>query len=245
MNYLEQKTALVTGAGRGIGRAIAVALGARGVRVCCVSRTKSEVAESVHEIERDGGRGIAVTANVTRERELQDAFAAAREAFGAVHIVIANAGTNLDRNPIESSCTADFVATVEVNLIGAYLTVKTAIPYLRDSGGGHIVSVGSGLGLKGTAGTGAYACSKAGLHIMTQVLSEEVKPLGIAVNELIPGPVRTELTRPVWDRSDYVFQTSEWIKEPHELTPLLLTLLAMDPSRSPTGQTFSLMARVV
>ena len=245
MNSLQQKTAVVTGAGQGIGRAVAMALAAGGARVCCVSKTRSRVTECAHAIELEGGKAVGVTADVTRESEIEEAFDSARKAFGAVHIVIANAGVNLDRNTIEESSSEDFAATVQVNLVGAYLTARAAIPHLRDGGGGHIVLIGSGLGLKGRARTGAYACSKAGVHIMTQVLSEELKQHGIAVNELIPGPVKTELTRPVWDRPDYVFREAEWIKDPHEVTPLLLTLLSMDPPKSQTGQTFSLMARVV
>ncbi len=243
--WLADKAALVTGAGRGIGRAIALELGRRGVAVCCVSRTSGQTAETVEEIRAAGGTGLSVEADVTDEKAIERAFSAAAETFGALHIVVANAGTNLDRRTVERSVPDDFRETLAVNLVGTYLTVRAAIPYLRGVGGGHIVTIGSGLGQRGTAGSGAYACSKAGIHVLTQLLSGELKEYGIAVNELVPGPVKTELSRPVWDRPGSVFQGNEWIKNPEDVPPLLMTILSMDPAKSPSGQTFSLMARVV
>ncbi len=164
---------------------------------------------------------------------------------GRLDIVVANAGTNLDRRSVEESHPDDFRRTLEINLFGVYNAVRAAIPLLKASGGGHIVVIGSGLGARGTAGSGAYAASKAGVHVLVQTLSAELRPYGIVVNELIPGPVRTELTRPLWETKAGVFGLDEWIKEPEDVVPFFLTMVDRDPAESPSGQAFSLTRRVL
>jgi 3-oxoacyl-[acyl-carrier protein] reductase len=238
---LAGQVAVVTGAGRGIGRAIALAYAQAGAAVCCTARTLSEIETAVSEIEAEGGRGLAVPADVTQLESVRAVFKATVDVFGGPDIVVINAGSNFDRRTIEESRPNDWQATLDVNLTGAYYCAQAAIPYLKARGAGKIITVGSGLGHRGKQGFGAYACSKAGLWMLTRVLAQELWPYHISVNELIPGPVHTTLSSA--DTGDTVFQIdSEWKKEPEDVVPLAM-FLATQPPIGPSAQSFSLMRR--
>ena len=218
---LDGKVALVTGAGRGIGKAIAITYAEEGANVCCAARTSSEIEGTVREIESFGGRGFAVQTDVTKQEAVEQMFKAASQRFGGIDIVVVNAGGNLEPNRVEDSDTGNWVATIELNLIGAYYCVRSAIPYLRSRGGGKIITVGSGIGHRGRPARSAYACAKAGLSILTRVAAQETWEYNISVNELIPGPVDTRLTsESSASVKDSVFSIyNEWIKRPEDVTP--------------------------
>ncbi len=244
MTSLEGKVAAVTGAGRGIGRAIAVAYASEGAAVCCAARTQSEIDGTVAEIEASGHSALAVATDVTRLDSVQNMLEVTVRAFGGLDIVVVNAGGNLDRSRVDDGTAADWVSTIELNLIGAYHSAKGAIPYLKARGGGKIITIGSGIGHNGRAGSSAYACAKAGLWMLTRVLAQELWRDNISVNELVPGPVMTERARETYGRSgDSVFTIdSEWVKAPEDVAPLAL-FLATQPDIGPTAQSFSLMRR--
>ena len=143
---LAGNVALVTGAGRGIGRAIALAYGLRGAAVCCVARTLAQVQATAAEIERAGGRAIAVQADVRNSTAVDVAFERASRDFGGLDIVVINAGVNRSPVPVEGSDPDTWRETVEINLLGAHLCARAAIPHLRRRGAGKIITVGSGLG---------------------------------------------------------------------------------------------------
>ncbi|MCB0072198.1 MAG: SDR family NAD(P)-dependent oxidoreductase, partial [Caldilineaceae bacterium] len=189
------KVAIVTGAGRGIGRAIALAYAGAGAAVACAARTAAEIAAVAAEIEAAGGRALAVPTDVTDPAQVQAMVAQTVDTFGGLDILVINAGGNLDRNAIADSDFAGWRQTFALNLDGAYHCAQAAIPHLKERGAGKIVTVGSGLGHKGKARLGAYACSKAALWMFTRVLAQELWEFNISVNELIPGPVVTELTQ--------------------------------------------------
>lgn len=242
---LSGKVAVVTGASRGIGKAIAIGYAASGASVCCVARTKSDLARTVDDIRRNGGNATAVRADVTDYESVVRAFDAAASQFGGVDIVVVNAGGNFDDSPdIESSSREQWTETVQVNLVGAYYTAKAAIPHLRQRGGGKIIAIGSGLGRRGRPGGSAYASAKAGLSMLTRVLALELWPHNISVNELVPGPVLTERVAQSYAHDPQsVFQDdSECVKTPEDVVPLAL-YMATQPEKGPTGQTFSLMRR--
>ncbi|WP_248925960.1 SDR family NAD(P)-dependent oxidoreductase [Paenibacillus hamazuiensis] len=244
---LKGRAAVITGAGRGIGRAIALAYAEAGASVCCVARTRSEIDETAAMIAARGGQALAIAADVCELSAMESVFAAATEAFGGLDIVVVNAGANLTGDPVEESDPAAWERTVQVNLIGSYYTVKSAIPHLKARGAGKIITIGSGLGYRGNVGDSAYSCSKAGLWMLTRVLAQELKPFNISVNELIPGPVVTEMSgivnRPDEGTPKGRFAAiGEWIKEPQDVAPLAL-FLASQPDIGPTAQSFSLMRR--
>jgi 3-oxoacyl-[acyl-carrier protein] reductase len=241
---LHGKTAVVTGAGRGIGRAIAIAYAQEGAFVCCAARSLAQIQETAATIHHAGGQSMAVQTDVTQLPSVEHLFQTTADTFGGVDIVVINAGGNYDRRSVEESHPADWLATLEVNLTGAYYCAKAAIPHLKQRGAGKILTVGSGIGHRGLPGNSAYACSKAGLWMLTRVLAQELWRFNISVNELIPGPVITEPTQDLQQQGqDSVFAIdSEWIKGPEDVVPLAL-FLATQPDIGPTAQSYSLMRR--
>lgn len=248
---LEGKVAIITGAGRGIGRAIALAYGEAGASVCCTARTQDEIDQVAHAINSartgeqstDKHSAIAIAADVTQTTEIEKVVAETMSAFGRIDILVLNAGTQLDRNRIDESDSEDWWKTIEVNLYGPYCCAKAVIPHLKANGGGKIITLGSGMGHRASAGSSAYSISKAGLWMFTRILAQEVAEFNISVNELIPGPVNTSMTTNSSAQGSVAFTTgSEWIKQPEDVVPLALWL-ATQPDIGPTAQSFSLMRR--
>ncbi|MCY1375734.1 SDR family mycofactocin-dependent oxidoreductase [compost metagenome] len=149
---------------------------------------------------------------------------------------MANAGVATEQRRIEDSDPELWRKTIDINLNGAYYTAHAAIPHLRKRGAGKIIMVGSGQRKRPAPGFSAYSCSKSGLWMLTQSLALELHEYNISVNELIPGPVKTDMTR------DVPIPAGEWFKPPQEVTPMALFLASM-PDGGPTAQSYSLMRR--
>ena len=239
---LNAKVAIVTGAGRGIGKAVAIAFAQAGAAVACAARTAAEVEATAREIQANGGRGIALPTDVRNLASVQQMFKKAVEKFGGLDIVFINAGVHEARKLLAESDPEDWRTTIEVNLIGAYHCARTAVPYLQQRGGGKIITMGSGNGHRGKPRGSAYACSKAGLWMLTRVLAQEVWSYNISVNELVPGPVTTAMNPDKKGQPGSSVADSEWLKMPEDVVPLAL-FLATQPPVGPTAQSFSLMRR--
>ena len=188
---LEGQVALITGAGRGIGRAIAIGYARAGASIVCVSRTRTEVEETALLVCAEGAHAMAAPADVAEFNAMSTLCTAAEKQFGGIDIVVAAAGVALENKPVEDSDVEAWRGTIEVNLIGAFCTAKAAIPALKRRGAGKMTFVGSGMGHRGKPTRSAYAASKAGLHRLVRVLAQELAVSNIAVNELVPGPVLT------------------------------------------------------
>lgn len=241
---LRDKIAIVTGAGRGIGKAIAIGYAEAGAVVGCAARSEVEINATVDEIAQRGGRGLAVPTDVTVPSAVRHLMDTVAVRFGGLDILVINAGGGATRQTVEDSDPEHWQNTLQVNLVGAYHCARAAIPHMKRRGAGKIITVGSGLGHRGRAGSSAYACSKAGLWMLTRVLARELWPHHISVNELVPGPVDTAPSSA--DRTapggTSVLGNSEWIKTPQDIMPLAL-FLATQPEVGPTAQSFSLMRR--
>ena len=241
---LEGRIALVTGAGRGIGKAIAIGLAREGTTVVCAARTSAEIEETARIIEAGGSCAIAVETDVTDQESVERMYTTIDEAYGQLDIVVANAAANYHHGNVESSDQDKWTKTIEVTLLGAYRTVRGAIPRLKSAGAGKIIIIGSGLGHNGRPGSSAHACAKAGTWMLTRILAMELADSNISVNELIPGPVLTPGSQLYRERSDdSVFDLGgEWIKQPKDVVPLAV-FLASQSERGPTAQSFSLLRR--
>jgi len=238
---LAGKVAVITGAGRGIGRAIAIGFAAQGAKVVCAARSQAQIDDAVRAIQQAGGQASAVRCDVGEAADVRNLYAETRARFGPVDIVVANAGGNFSRQSVEESDIAAWEATIRVNLIGVYYSCKYAIPDLKEQGG-HIIVIGSGVGHRVVdAAHSAYGASKAGAWMFLRALAAELRPYKICVNELIPGLVQTDLTAEARPASDSPFN-AEWFKRPEDVLPLAL-FLATQPLTGPTGQSFSLMRR--
>lgn len=240
-DILKGKVVLITGASKGIGKSLAIGFAAAGASISCASRTKELLDFTVGEIHQKGGNALAVVADVTKESEVQKMLKDTVECFGKLDILVLNAGDNFDHGRVDESDAGNWRKTIELNLIGAYYCAKAAIPYLKECGAGKIITIGSGLGHRGMVKRSAYACSKAGLWMLTRVLAQELRQDNISVNELIPGPVDTGGISETF-RKHVVEKHNEWIKKPEDVVQLAL-FLASQPDVGPTAQSFSLMRR--
>jgi 3-oxoacyl-[acyl-carrier protein] reductase len=238
---LEGKVALVTGAGRGIGRALAVALAAEGAAIGVLARNREELERVVAQIEQADGRAIALPADVTDAAAVKRAVDQTAQAFGGLDLVLANAGVSPPPAGLLESDPQVFQHTLNVNLFGVYATLRAAVPHLKQRGRGNIVIVGSGMGHKASPDSAAYSSSKAAVWMLTRVLAEELRSSDILVNELVPGPVDTSISQPGLSR---ILQSNpnEWLKQPEDVVPLAMFLATL-PLKGPTGQSFSLARR--
>ena len=243
MESLNGKVAIITGAGRGIGKAVAIAYAKQGMSVCCIARTLSDIVSTVNEIKESGGNAMAISCDVTNYENVKEVMQKAYERYGRIDLILVNAGTDTEKLPIDELDIAEWKRVMDVNLNGAFYTVKAAIPYLKRNGSGKIITIGSGMGHKGRADDSAYSCSKAGLWMLTRVLAQELSEYRISVNELIPGPVITDMGKDSMKDERSAFSINgEWIKSPDDVTDLAI-FLAGQPGVGPTAQSYSLMRR--
>lgn len=189
-DLLANKVAIVTGAGAGIGAAIARAFGAEGARVV-VSDINGGGAQAVAD-SIDGA--IAVTTDVTDEQQVKDLVARAVEEFGGLNVVVPNAGIATTTPLIETSF-EDWRKVMSVNLDGVFLTVRHSLPALVASGGGSIVNISSISSTTGSPLIGSYAAAKAAVRNLTETLSAELRFHGIRANALLPGFIDTDLVK--------------------------------------------------
>ena len=191
---LAGKTALVTGSSRGIGRAIALELARRGARVVVNYRSGAEQAEAVRvEIEALGVPALAVGADVSQAAAVEQLFARIGETFGAVDVLVNNAGITRDNLMLRID-ERDWDAVLDTNLKAAFLCTRMALRGMLRARWGRVVNVSSVIALGGNPGQANYAAAKAGLVALTRTLAREVGSRGITINAVAPGFVATDMT---------------------------------------------------
>jgi 3-oxoacyl-[acyl-carrier protein] reductase len=189
---LEGKIALVTGASRGIGAAVAKRLAADGASVAITYSKGAEAADGVvKDIERSGGKAIAIEADATDAKAVSAAIEKTVTTFGRLDILVNNAGTAIPK-PFEEATLEEMDQVIDLNLRGVFLATQAALKHMRD--GGRIITMGSCVGERMmTPGLVAYAATKGAVKMFVQGLSREVGSRGITVNNIQPGPIDTDL----------------------------------------------------
>jgi NAD(P)-dependent dehydrogenase (short-subunit alcohol dehydrogenase family) len=187
---LEGKTIVITGAGRGIGRAIARSFATEGAAVVLTARSEPELREATAEIAEFGGRATSVTADVSREADCEKIVREARRVFGGIQILVNNAGILGPVRPVEKVDPREWDRVIAVNLRGSFLLSRLVLPEMYEAGSGNILNIVSVAGKSAFPLNSAYAASKAGLMGLTRTLAAEAAPKGVRVNALSPGPVQ-------------------------------------------------------
>lgn len=193
MGRFAGRVALITGAGRGLGRAIATRLAAEGASVAVADIDLALAREAALALETDGARAIALAGDVGNERDAARFAHETRDALGRIDILVNNAGIAPNRL-LRDQTLEEWDRVLRVNLTGAFLCSKAVLPAMEHQGGGRIVNIASISGQRGSTGRSAYGVSKAGLIQLTRLMAVEFAPLNIFVNAVAPGPVQTALT---------------------------------------------------
>jgi 3-oxoacyl-[acyl-carrier protein] reductase len=195
MSSLQGKVALVTGAGRGIGKAVALSLSRAGCRLVLAARTQAQLEDVKEAIERNGGAAAIVETDLAHDPDIEDLAAESERAYGSVDFLINNAGWG-KRASVVRMQVEDLDQTLRVNLRAPMLLAKRLVPGMIDKGEGAVINIGSVSGKSGEANGAAYSAAKFGLIGFTQSLYEEVREHGIKVAVILPGFVDTPLIPP-------------------------------------------------
>jgi len=221
MKKLEGKKAIVTGGGRGIGRAIALAMAEEGCDVAVVSRTRGEIERVAGEINMFDSLGLAIQADISEPTDVEYMVHKTLNTFGRIDILVNNAGIAIFK-PFLDLTLDDWDKTMAVNLRGAFLCAQEVAKHMVEQESGTIVNVCSSASKKAYPNQLAYVASKHGMMGLSKTLSIELQPYGIKVYAICPGGVNTRLTadaRPEADRSDWM--------HPEDIAHVVLMLLTM------------------
>ena len=220
---LEGKSAFITGAGRGIGKAITLAFAQEGCDIVAVARTESQLAETTDAVRALGRKALALPCDVADSQGIANAVDAAIAEFGKIDILVNNAGYACFKPFMELS-TEEWRRTLDVNLTGAFLCVKAVLPGMKARRSGRIINISSVAGLKPIVDQSAYCASKFGLNGLTKVLALELRAYGIAVHAICPGGVDTELSREAMPNRD----RANWLT-PEDVARTALYLAGLSP----------------
>ena len=240
---LTGKVAVITGASRGIGEAIAHAYARAGASVVLASRKQADLDEVAAEITAAGGRALAVAAHTGSDEAVNALVGRATESFGGVDIVVNNAATNPHFGPVMTAEESHWDKIFDVNVKGYFRVAKACSASMQARGGGKIINIASVAGLHPQPGMGVYCVSKAAVIMLTQVLAAELAQHNIQVNAIAPGFIKTKFSQVLWDNPALYAGITKLIPqgrmaEPEELTGMAL-YLATAASSFTTGGIFT------
>jgi meso-butanediol dehydrogenase/(S,S)-butanediol dehydrogenase/diacetyl reductase len=198
---LAGKVALITGGGTGIGRAIALAFAREGASVAVAGRRLEKLREVTREVEKGGGKGLAMECDVTQTKEVERAVRGTTERFGRLNILVNNAGA-LSATTVEGISEEEWDRLMTVNMKGPFLMSRAVLPEFRKAGGGTIVNIGSVLGLVAVKDRAAYCASKGGVTMLTKAMALDHAHENIRVNCICPSIVETELVKGVFNETE-------------------------------------------
>jgi NAD(P)-dependent dehydrogenase (short-subunit alcohol dehydrogenase family) len=250
---LDGKITIVTGGGRGIGRAIALRFAAEGAAVVVSGTTRETIDAVAQEIREREGRSLTLVADVADESQVEQMVSATLSEFGGIDILVNNAGIAGPTALVQELSLEDWDRTLAVNLTGAFLCAKHALPHLIERRRGRIINITSIAGLRAYAYRSPYAASKWAMIGLTRTLAEEVGRYDITVNAIAPGPVRgpridsvirnraAAMNRSVEEvERDYVEPTALKRMVEEEDIAAMAVFLASDEGRNITGETLNI-----
>lgn len=234
---LRGKTAIVTGANRGLGYAVSRKLAQEGARVIMVGRRKADLDQAAKELCEEDLLAEEFQADVTKEKEVSALAAYVAKVYGKIDILVNNAGISREVKLAEISMeTWDEI--IEVNLRSVVLMTKAVLPYMIEKGQGNIVNIGSGAALRGLPGSCAYSASKAAVVCLTQALGDEVREYNIRCNVVCPGPIDTELFQKS-ERREFILAAGGDVFEPETVANGVL-YLASEMSKGVSSQVLTI-----
>ena len=254
MGCLADQVAVITGGGRGIGRAIALRFAAEGASVVCASRTAAELEGTVAAIRREGGDGLAVVTDVRDDAAVGALVQRTVDTYGGLNVAVLGAGLMPPPAPVDAVPVEHWQLCVHTNLDGVFHGLRAVVPHLRAAGGGKVIVLGSAAARRAPEGMAPYAASKAALTALVRVAARDLRRDRIAVNELQPGPTATALHGVRDSDPDTLAErevvlsgegleddrtiAGEWFKSPRNVAEFALHLATL-PNHGPSGQIFS------
>lgn len=234
---LSDKVAIVTGASRGIGRAIALALASQGAKVVASARNGEALAELAEEIKAQGGDALAVVGDVALEDDANNLVKQAVEAYGQVDVFINNAGITRDGLLLRMK-NDDWDAVLDTNLKGAFLCTRAVAKVMSKQRSGRIINISSVVGEMGNAGQANYCASKAGLLGLTKSVARELARRNVTVNAITPGFITTEMTEDMTEKAQEAMTEQIPLGRPGSAEDVAnaVIFLASDQSAYITGQ---------
>jgi 3-oxoacyl-[acyl-carrier protein] reductase len=212
MGSLDGRIAIVTGGGTGIGQGIALAFAKAGAKVVISGRRLEPLQETLSTIQQNGGQGLLVQGDVSKESDVETLVKSTVEAYEKIDILVNNAGNPLQRTSIEDCPTSLWRQALDVNVTSAFFVTRRSIPHLKRSGQGSIINnLSLSVQTGGAGGAGPYAAAKGALQVMTRTLARELAP-AVRVNAVMPGVIET--------RHHEVFSSPERMADYRRQTPL-------------------------
>jgi NAD(P)-dependent dehydrogenase (short-subunit alcohol dehydrogenase family) len=219
-NADSKRCALVVGAGRGLGRAIAFELARNDYRIAVAARTQSELEQVAVSIVAQGGQAVAIRADATQPQDVEQLVDGVLKAFGQIDVLVNCAGEALIK-PTPENTVDDFQRIIASNLTSTFLTCRAVMPHMMQRQSGHIINVASRAGIYTAPNIAAYAAAKAGVIALSKSLALELKPHNVKVSCLAPSPMNTPMrwaATPNWDRTKVI--------EPESIAKLVGLILA-------------------